>query len=167
MTPIVHAIDARAFVVLFLCAAPLLALTDRPVEEPRAPPAAFAPPPAVRHARKHGVDIIDCHCFGGHYTVAEQARRAAEDEGRVSKADVVRGMAAIKGRVAACYDRFRVPGMANVSLTITSEGLPTKVSVSGSFSGTATGACVEEAVGAARFPTAKYPRTINYPFMLR
>lgn len=76
-------------------------------------------------------------------------------------------MSKIKGKVAACYDLFKVPGLANVSVTIGGNGHVSNASVQGSFAGTPTGSCVEKAVKSASFPKAKNSQTIQYPFMLR
>jgi hypothetical protein len=77
-------------------------------------------------------------------------------------------MGKIKGRVASCYDQFKVPGMANVSVTIGKTGRVSNASVSGAFAGTPTGECVTKAVRGASFPPFKgAAQTINYPFILR
>jgi hypothetical protein len=75
-------------------------------------------------------------------------------------------MGKVKGRVAGCYDQFKVPGMAMVHVTISS-GHVSAASVSGAFAGTPTGSCVEKAVKSASFAKAKNASTIDYPFMLR
>ncbi len=87
---------------------------------------------------------------------------------QLDKAAIVGGMSKVKPKVADCYVQFKVPGLANVSVTIGKSGHVSSATVSGSFSGTPTGSCVEKAVKSAGFPPFKgSPQTINYPFMLR
>jgi hypothetical protein len=135
------------------------------------PPVAFHPPPSVKRddlnrllddaARRAHRDTISC-LLG-----CDPPDKTRRDDGQHTKGDIVFGMSKIKGRVAACYDRFGMPGLANVSVTISARGEVTDASVSGSFAGTPTGACVEAAVRTASFPPAKVGEMINYPFMLR
>jgi len=90
------------------------------------------------------------------------------DGGQLRVGDIQRGMAAIKGKVQACYARFDVPGMVNVTLSINPNGRVGTAQVTGKFFGTETGICVERAVKSARFPTFSGPAMsgIDYPFML-
>ena len=70
--------------------------------------------------------------------------------------------------VANCFAQYKVPGLANVSVTIAKSGSVSSASVSGAFSGTPTGSCVERAVKGASFPKFKgAAQSITYPFMLR
>jgi predicted Zn finger-like uncharacterized protein len=87
---------------------------------------------------------------------------------QLDKGAIVGGMSKVKTKVADCYTQYKVPGLANVSVTIGKSGHVSSANVSGSFSGTPTGSCVEKAVKSATFPPFKgSPQTINYPFMLR
>jgi hypothetical protein len=83
------------------------------------------------------------------------------------KSAVVNGMNAIKPKIAQCYQRFRVPGMAMVSTVIAPDGKVTIAKVAGKFAGTDTGACVEAAVTTATFPSSKEGLTTPYPFQLK
>ena len=77
-------------------------------------------------------------------------------------------MRSIKGQVQGCYDRFKVPGLASVQITIGRNGRVKGAKVKGVFSGTPTGSCVKKAARGARFPKFKgTPITITYPFILR
>jgi len=77
-------------------------------------------------------------------------------------------MRSIKGKVQGCYDRYKVPGLASVQITIGRAGRVTSTKVKGVFAGTPTGACVQKAARSARFPKFKgTPITITYPFILR
>lgn len=93
---------------------------------------------------------------------AERAERKLPK--RLERRQIVAGMQAIRGPVRACFDRFRVPGMALLRVTIGAHGRVSKTKVSGLFAGTPTGACVSRAVQSARFPQAKNATTISYPF---
>ena len=88
---------------------------------------------------------------------------------QLDKRDVVEGASKAKPAVAACFDRYRVQGMASVSFAIPNDGHPTNVTVAGDFAGTPTGQCVAEAVAnTARFrPHTGMTQSIVYPFILR
>jgi hypothetical protein len=86
---------------------------------------------------------------------------------QLDKSAIVGGMKKVSGKVASCYEQFKVPGLANVTVTISKGGRVSRASVGGSFSGTPTGSCVESAVKSASFPPSKSDATITYPFMLR
>ncbi len=86
----------------------------------------------------------------------------------LSRNDIQKGMRSIKGKVQGCYDRYKVPGLASVQITIGRAGRVTSTKVKGVFAGTPTGACVQKAARSARFPKFKgTPITITYPFILR
>ena len=86
--------------------------------------------------------------------------------GPLAKGAVVAGMNGVKGKVAACYTQFKVPGMAMVNVVISKSGKVTSATVTGKFAGTPTGTCVEGAVKSASFP-ASDGLTTPYPFNLR
>jgi predicted Zn finger-like uncharacterized protein len=95
---------------------------------------------------------------------------AADDSlpDQLDKGAIQGGMAKVKGKVGSCYEQFKVPGMANVQVTIGKNGHVSSANVSGSFSGTPTGSCVEKAVKGASFPPFKgAAMTFTYPFILR
>ena len=86
----------------------------------------------------------------------------------LSRNDIQGGMRGIKGKVQGCYDRYKVPGLASVQITIGRAGRVTSTKVKGVFAGTPTGSCVQNAAKSARFPKFKgTPITITYPFILR
>ncbi len=86
----------------------------------------------------------------------------------LSRSDIQKGMRGIKGKVQGCYDRFKVPGLASVKVTIGRKGRVSNTKVKGVFAGTPTGSCVKKAAGGARFPKFKgTPFSITYPFILR
>ena len=86
----------------------------------------------------------------------------------LSRAQIQGGMRAIKAKVQGCYDRYKVPGMANVQVKISRGGRVSTARVVGMFAGTPTGACVQAAAKSAKFDQFKGAAiTITYPFILR
>ena len=86
--------------------------------------------------------------------------------GPLAKSAVVAGMNGVKGKVANCYNQYKVPGMAMVNVVISKSGKVTSANVTGKFAGTPTGTCVEAAVRSASFPPSDGLST-PYPFNLR
>jgi predicted Zn finger-like uncharacterized protein len=86
--------------------------------------------------------------------------------GPLAKSAVVAGMNGVKGKVANCYNQYKVPGMAMVNVVISKSGKVTSANVTGKFAGTPTGSCVEAAVKTASFPPSDGLST-PYPFNLR
>jgi len=87
---------------------------------------------------------------------------------QLDKGQIVSGMQKIKARVGGCFDQYKVPGMANVAVTIAGNGHVSSASVTGQFAGTPTGDCVSKAAKSASFPKFKgSPQSIVYPFILR
>ena len=111
----------------------------------------------------------------GHIAEPKVAKRDALDaliDGAIhttlSRSQIQAGMRGIKAGVLRCYDRYKVPGMANVQVRIGRNGRVSSARVVGMFAGTPTGACVKAAARSARFPQFKgAPITITYPFILR
>jgi predicted Zn finger-like uncharacterized protein len=143
-----------------------------------APVVAAAPAPAAPAPKKGGgkKDELDDLLNNAspdkpapkHSAPREEAASDSNLPDQLDKGAIVGGMSKIKAKVADCYVQFKVPGLANVSVTIGHNGRISSASVSGSFSGTPTGSCVEKAVKQASFGQFKgSPQTINYPFMLR
>src|SRR5439155_26517611 len=72
----------------------------------------------------------------------------------LGKGDIVGGMSKIKPRVGACFDQYKVPGMANVAVTIGGNGKVSSASVTVQFARTPNGDCVSKAAKSASFPRA-------------
>jgi hypothetical protein len=72
----------------------------------------------------------------------------------------------VRPQIAACYLEHEVPGTAMVNVVIAKSGRVTSAVVTGKFSRTPTGACVERAVKTALFPPSDGFST-PYPFQLR
>ena len=94
------------------------------------------------------------------------AKKSDASAGPLAKSAVVAGMNSVKGKVADCYNQFKVQGMAMVNVVIGKSGKVTGATVSGKFAGTPTGSCVEKAVKSAVFPPSD-GFTTPYPFQLR
>lgn len=86
----------------------------------------------------------------------------------LSRSQIVGGMRSVKPGVQACYDRYKVPGLANVQVKIGNSGRVDYARTRGLFKNNPTGRCVEAAVERARFPLfTGEPITITYPYILR
>jgi predicted Zn finger-like uncharacterized protein len=86
--------------------------------------------------------------------------------GPLTKGAVVAGMNSVKGKIGDCYQQFKVPGMAMVTVVIGKSGHVSSATVTGKFTGTPTGSCVERAVKSASFPPSD-GLTTPYPFQLK
>ena len=89
-----------------------------------------------------------------------------ESAGALQQHALVAGFNAVRPKVAACYNQFKVPGTAMVNVVIAKSGKVSKADVTGKFAGTPTGQCVEAAVKTASFPPSDGFST-PYPFQLR
>ncbi len=86
----------------------------------------------------------------------------------LGRSQIQAGLRGIKGNVQRCYDRFKIPGLANVQVKIGRNGRVTSARIKGMFNGTPTGTCVAQAARQARFqPFTGNAITITYPFILR
>ena len=65
---------------------------------------------------------------------------------KLDKAAIVYGMAKAKSQVSECFDRYRIPGRADVVLTVLRSGRPANVFVRGDFADSPMGNCVADAV---------------------
>jgi hypothetical protein len=74
-------------------------------------------------------------------------------------------MMALNPRVHECFNQFKVPGTAMVTLKLSRGGKVSDASVGGKFANTPTGTCVESAARSAKFPATE-AQTIQYPFSL-
>jgi hypothetical protein len=89
-----------------------------------------------------------------------------EGPGPLPKNALVAGLNGVRPKVSACYNQFKVPGTAMVTIVIGKSGKVTTATVTGKFAGTPTGACVEQAVKTASFPPSDGFST-PYPFQLK
>jgi hypothetical protein len=71
----------------------------------------------------------------------------------LTRTEIQSVMHAVAAKVSTdCYQKFQQNGPADLKLAVNQSGSVTSVAVSGQFSGTPTGACVERVVKAASFP---------------
>ncbi len=133
--------------------------------------------PAEKSHRKRDAldDLIDGavgatkHKSGGSRSKASSSSASNSNlPSQLGREEIQRGMKGIKGIVQGCYDRYKVPGLANVQVKIGRNGRVKSAIVKGMFAGTPTGACVQNAARSARFSAFKgNDMTITYPFILR
>jgi len=83
----------------------------------------------------------------------------------LSQSDIVSAMKAVQPRVKECYNQYKVPGIANVSIAVSKGGRIASASVSGKFAGTPSGSCVEAAAKTAKFPPCE-AMSFPWPFQL-
>jgi hypothetical protein len=84
----------------------------------------------------------------------------------LGKDDIVRAMMGVQGKVKDCFNQYKVPGTAMVSLNVARGGRVTSSNVTGKFAGTPTGACVAAAVKSAKFPPCEASDGLAYAFAL-
>ena len=87
----------------------------------------------------------------------------------LNRSDIKSGINRVKSSVRRCYDKYKVPGMIRVGVTVKgSSGRVSSASIRGKFSGTPTGRCVSRAVRRAHFAKfARSSQSFTYPFILR
>ena len=90
---------------------------------------------------------------------APAARRAEEEPageraGPLSREDIVKGMNQVMPKGRECFAQYKVPGVANVKVTVSPSGRVTNGVVTGKFAGTPSGSCVESALKGAKFPAS-------------
>ncbi|RMH38066.1 MAG: hypothetical protein D6689_20140 [Deltaproteobacteria bacterium] len=99
---------------------------------------------------------------------AQPAAAAKPAKDKLSRADVQKGMRAVKAKVDACFQRYGVAGTVVLKVVIDNTGQVAKVEPTGKFKGTETGTCVADAVAGARFPAfSGRPMSLTYPFLLQ
>jgi predicted Zn finger-like uncharacterized protein len=83
----------------------------------------------------------------------------------LTQSDIVNAMKGVQPRVQACANQYKVPGTAMATIGVAAGGKVNKATVTGKFAGTPTGACVEQAARAAKFPACQ-SMTFPWPFTL-
>jgi predicted Zn finger-like uncharacterized protein len=83
----------------------------------------------------------------------------------LSQSDIVSAMRAVQPRVKECYNQYKVPGIANVTISVSKGGRVASASVTGKFAGTPSGGCVESAAKTAKFPPCE-AMSFPWPFQL-
>jgi hypothetical protein len=78
------------------------------------------------------------------------------------------GFEQLREQVHECYEKHKVPGHAQVSVSIEADGRVSSVELGQKFAGTPSGECVRQVVLGTRFPPFKEgPIVIQYPLLLR
>lgn len=137
-----------------------------------APAPAPTPAPAPEAPKKGSLDDLLAGAIGGSPKKSAPAAApapAAEPTkklGPLAKSDIVKGMMGVLPKTKACYDQYKVPGTANVTIKVGGSGKVDDAQVTGKFAGTPTGECVEKAVKTAKFPPSD-GLTFPYPIPLR
>jgi predicted Zn finger-like uncharacterized protein len=139
-------------------------------KKPAGPIAAIAEPP--RPAKGSLDDLLNgaTKTGGNRPKVSDDDGKkgggGGEGAGPLSKTALVAGLNGVRPKVGACYNQFKVPGTAMVTVVIGKSGKVTSATVTGKFAGTPTGTCVEAAVKTASFPPSDGFST-PYPFQLK
>jgi hypothetical protein len=76
------------------------------------------------------------------------------------------GMNAVKGKVAACFAEYEIPGTVMLNVSIGRNGAVSSAVATGQFADTPTGACVESAARTATFPPSD-GFSSGFPFVLK
>jgi predicted Zn finger-like uncharacterized protein len=142
--------------------------------------AVAAAPPEEKKPVKGSLDDLLAGALSNKKPRSRQSDDAAPSSGRrgggdssesasagpLAKSAVVSGMNSVKPKVNDCYNQFKVPGLAMVTVVIGKSGKVSSATVTGKFAGTPTGGCVEKAVKSATFPPSDGLST-PYPFSLK
>jgi predicted Zn finger-like uncharacterized protein len=129
-------------------------------------PAATAP---AKPAKKSGSidDLLDQvgtkKAGGGEEAKPKKAPAAVLP--MLSQSDIVSAMKAVQPKVKECFNQYKVPGIANVRISVVSGGRVGSATVAGKFAGTPSGTCVENAAKTAKFPPCA-PMSFPWPFQL-
>jgi hypothetical protein len=113
--------------------------------------------------------VKDPACGTGQAVVAREEPRRVTLQERLSPNAIRDGMGKIATLIQECYDRYQVPGLAEVAVTVDNTGAVTAVQVRGRFKDSpTTGQCLLDAVKKARFGTFKEATmTFQYRWFLR
>jgi len=77
-------------------------------------------------------------------------------------------MNALRPQVYACFEKFKVPGLAQFDFVVAGNGTVNSVRLSGAFFGTPTGACLLDVAKNAHFTRfGRERQQFVYPFFLR
>lgn len=96
------------------------------------------------------------------------AAKAPDLPAELTRRDITAAMNAIRPQVFACFEKFKVPGLAQFDFTVAGNGTVSGIRLTGAFFGTPTGTCLLEAAQNAHFPRfARERQQFVYPFFLR
>ena len=87
---------------------------------------------------------------------------------QLTAAEIKKVMKSVRTAADQCFANYGVPGDSKLHVTVAADGAVVAVEVTGDFTGTPTGTCLEEAVKATTFPkTQKSRQSFKYPIVLR
>lgn len=128
-------------------------------------------PPSTREADKPAAGQQDETCARARAAETVAAGDSAEDGNlpeNLSTAAIATSMRQIQPDVMACFEKFHVPGNAQLAYIVGGNGLVQSIRITGAFDGTPTGSCVLDAGKNAKFARFKAARqSFTYPFLLR
>jgi hypothetical protein len=131
-------------------------------------PAVTTPAPAPRPKKGGSIDDllnqVGTSKGGGEEPKPKKVATAAALPA-LSQSDIVSAMKAVQPRVKECYNQYKIPGIANVSISVSKGGRIASASVTGKFAGTPSGTCVEAAAKTAKFPPCE-AMSFPWPFQL-
>ncbi len=130
--------------------------------------------PAEKAPAKGSIDDLLASAMGSKPKPAARPRAEEEDTSAkkaaaakpLEKEDLVKGMMPVMPKIHECFSQYKVPGIANVNISVAKSGKVSSASVSGKFAGTPSGVCVENAVKSAKF-VASDGLNFTYPVSLR
>jgi hypothetical protein len=133
-------------------------------------PEPAAPAPAPPKPKKGGsiddlLDQVGSNRRGGGGEEPKPKKAPAAALPALSQSDIVSAMKAVQPRVKECYNQYKVPGSAMVTIAVSKGGRIASASVQGKFAGTPTGTCVEAAAKTAKFPPCE-AMSFPWPFQL-
>jgi hypothetical protein len=138
---------------------------DKPAPETAAPP----PAPAKPRGRGGSIDDLLTQVGtakgGGEEPKPRKPPPTTAALPALSQSDIVSAMKAVQPRVKECYNQYKVPGIANVSISVAKGGRLASATVTGKFAGTPSGTCVEAAAKTAKFPPCE-AMSFPWPFQL-
>ena len=125
-------------------------------------------PPSVGTADKPAAGRQDESCAGARAAQAAAPSDDGELPAQLTTATIAQSMEHIRAEVFACYEKYQVPGNAQLAYVVAGNGMVKSIRVTGAFDGTPTGACVLDAGKTAKFPRFKAAsQSFIYPFFLR
>jgi len=138
-------------------------------KKPAPEPVVATPTPAAKPKKGGSIDdLLDqvgTSKRGGGSDEPKPKKPSAAALPSLSQGDIVSAMKAVQPKVKECYNQFKVPGIANVSIAVAKGGRISSATVAGKFAGTPSGTCVEAAAKTAKFPPCE-AMSFPWPFQL-
>jgi hypothetical protein len=112
------------------------------------------------------VDKRGCPDAGDKPVVEDPSKSLPE---KLAPSQILEVMKGLRDKADACYQQYQIPGVAEVSVTVTGKtGAVSGVKLRGAFADTPTGKCVADAITAAKFPMFRNESlTFSYKYDLK